>query len=86
MSEALKAEMYFTADEQELYRYEMRQKAISDQISFASEAKREGALEAKHDIAINMHNKGASDELIAEYTEVPLQTIREWVEEAAKTN
>jgi len=45
LTEVLEAEMSFTADEQERYYYEMRQKAIHDQVSLVNDAKEEGLAE-----------------------------------------
>jgi len=45
LTDVLEAEMSFTADEQERYYYEMRQKAIHDQVSLVNDAKEEGLAE-----------------------------------------
>jgi len=41
LTKVLEAEMSFTADEQDRYYYEMRQKAIHDQVSLVNDAKEE---------------------------------------------
>lgn len=44
--------------------------------------KLEGQMEAKQNTALNMHQKGYTDEAIAEVLEVDVQSIRKWISEA----
>ena len=44
--------------------------------------KLEGQMEAKQNTALNMHQKGYTDETIAEVLEVDVQSIRKWISEA----
>ena len=46
------------------------------------EGKLEGQMEAKQNTALNMHQKGYTDEAIAEVLEVDVQSIRKWISEA----
>jgi len=89
ISKALTAEEIFLKNDKERYLYEMREKAIRDQLSAIDNAKAEGIeqgieqgiergkAEAKTEIVLSMLEKGMSLEMIADIAKLPIDQIEE---------
>lgn len=75
IQKALTAEDIFLKRDKERYLYEMREKALRDQISALYYAKQEGVVEGKKEIAFRMLGKGSSIEDIVEITGLSLEEV-----------
>ncbi len=65
---ALTAEEIFLKQDKERYLYEMREKALLDQVSAMEGAREEGRAEGKVEIVLHMLNRGMSVTEVADLT------------------